>query len=93
MLCYTVLCCAGLSCDTAMSLLLVVWPLCRVRSDLQDFVVMLLRKMMYRQDVDGRCAGACLFILYNGCVSGSKDQQRAGMRTQEPSPNKQCWYL
>jgi hypothetical protein len=37
-----------------MSLLLAVWPLCRVRSDLQDFVVMLLRKMMYRQDVDGR---------------------------------------
>lgn len=46
--------CAGLSSDTAMSLLLAVWPLCRVRSDLQDFVVMLLRKMMYRQDVDGR---------------------------------------
>jgi hypothetical protein len=49
-----VLWCAGLASDTAMSLLLAVWPLCRVRSDLQDFVVMLLRKMMYRQDVDGR---------------------------------------
>jgi hypothetical protein len=49
-----VLLCAGLSSDTAVSLLLAVWPLCRVRSDLQDFVVMLLRKMMYRQDVDGR---------------------------------------
>jgi hypothetical protein len=55
-LCCAVLCCPGLSSDTAMSLLLAVWPLCRVRSDLQDFVVMLLRKMMYRQDVDGRWA-------------------------------------
>jgi hypothetical protein len=43
-----------------MSLLLAVWPLCRVRSDLQDFIVMLLRKMMYRQDVDGRCGVWCL---------------------------------
>jgi len=40
-----------------MALLLAVWPLCRVKSDLQDFVIMLLRKMMYRQDVDGRCVG------------------------------------
>jgi hypothetical protein len=37
-----------------MALLLAVWPLCRVRSDLQDFIIMLLRKTMYRQDVAGR---------------------------------------
>jgi hypothetical protein len=41
-----------------MALLLAVWPLCRVQGSLQDFVVMLLRKMMYRQDVPGRC-GVC----------------------------------
>jgi len=35
-------------------LLLALWPLCRVRSDLQDHVIMLLRKMMYRQDAAGR---------------------------------------
>lgn len=63
--CCVVLCSAGLSSDTAMSLLLAVWPLCRVRSDLQDFVVMLLRKMMYRQDVDGRWAGGGLL---RGCL-------------------------
>lgn len=31
---------------------------CRVRSDLQDHVIMLLRKMMYRQDVSGRWASS-----------------------------------
>lgn len=45
---------AGLSADAALVLLLALWPLCRVRSDLQDHVIMLLRKMMYRQDVGGR---------------------------------------
>lgn len=51
-----------------MSLLLAVWPLCRVRSDLQDFVVMLLRKMMYRQDVDGRWGMDLVNITCRGGV-------------------------
>jgi hypothetical protein len=58
-----------------MSLLLAVWPLCRVRSDLQDFVVMLLRKMMYRQDVDGRW-GMCTWRLQTALQTHNDWQQQ-----------------
>ena len=32
----------------ALSLLLAVWPLARARRDVQDYIVMLLRKAMFR---------------------------------------------
>lgn len=51
----------ALPADAALVLLRALWPLCLVRSDLQDHVVMLLRKLMYRQDVAGRCGCAGLW--------------------------------
>lgn len=37
--------------NSALSLLLAVWPLCRQQRDVQDYLVLLLRKAMFR------CAG------------------------------------
>lgn len=46
--------CSKLSSTVTIEPALTLLVLCRVRSDLQDHVIMLLRKMMYRQDVSGR---------------------------------------
>lgn len=47
---------AGLPPEAAMALLRALWPLCRVRRELQDHVVMLLRKVMYGRDANSRWA-------------------------------------
>jgi hypothetical protein len=40
--------------DAALALLLALWPLCRLHKELQDHLIMLLRKAMYGRDVGCR---------------------------------------
>ena len=40
--------------DGALALLLAGWPLCAARRELQDYLVLLLRKVMFSRDVGAR---------------------------------------
>ncbi len=44
----------ALQCDEALALLLALWPLCATRRRLQDAVVMVLRKLMFSQELRHR---------------------------------------
>ncbi|GAB4818334.1 hypothetical protein N2152v2_005380 [Parachlorella kessleri] len=81
--------------NAALSLLLAVWPLCRARRDVQDYLVMLLRKAMFSREVHARLLAARGFLymiieeLKDPAVSaafmagGSEGQ--AGSSSQVPS--------
>ncbi|GBF90249.1 hypothetical protein Rsub_03382 [Raphidocelis subcapitata] len=53
---------AALPPEAAMALLRALWPLCRVRRELQDHVIMLLRKVMYGRDPNSRVVAIRGFI-------------------------------
>jgi hypothetical protein len=64
----------------AVALLLALWPLCRARKDISDFVIVLLRKAMFSRELGSRLLAArgFLFIITeelssasNGGASGS----------------------
>jgi hypothetical protein len=64
----------------AVALLLALWPLCRARKDISDFVIVLLRKAMFSRELGARLLAArgFLFIITEELSSASSGASGSG---------------
>ncbi|KAL4531553.1 hypothetical protein Ndes2437A_g08876 [Nannochloris sp. 'desiccata'] len=66
---------AALPPAAAVALLLALWPLCRARKDISDFVIVLLRKAMFSRELGSRLLAArgFLFIITEELSTSGED--------------------
>lgn len=84
---------AALPPGAAIALLLALWPLCRARKDIADYVIMLLRKAMFSRELGSRLLAArgFLFIIteeliHSGAAAGGIAADAAGPSASQAIP-------
>ena len=80
---------AALPQGAAIALLLALWPLCRARRDIADYVVMLLRKAMFSRELGCRLLAArgFLFIITEELLHGEGGAAAGGIAADAAGPS------